>query len=107
MTADDQLIRLRERLSKLRSLSLLGGASLSSDLKRLQKQIEQLEAAPTLTGEQIWHSVELARHEQRPYTLDYVERIIEDWFELHGDRGRAEDAALVTGSGGSTGGPWR
>jgi acetyl-CoA carboxylase carboxyl transferase subunit alpha len=99
MTADDQLIRLRERLSKLRSLSLLGGASLSSDLKRLQKQIEQLEAAPTLTGEQIWHSVELARHEQRPYTLDYVERIIEDWFELHGDRGRAEDAALVTGVG--------
>jgi acetyl-CoA carboxylase carboxyl transferase subunit alpha len=90
---------LRERLSKLRSLSLLGGASLSSDLKRLQKQIEQLEAAPTLTGEQIWHSVELARHEQRPYTLDYVERIIEDWFELHGDRGRAEDAALVTGVG--------
>ena len=80
-------------------MSLLGGASLSSDLKRLQKQIEQLEAAPTLTGEQIWHSVELARHEQRPYTLDYVERILEDWFELHGDRGRAEDAALVTGIG--------
>jgi acetyl-CoA carboxylase carboxyl transferase subunit alpha len=99
MTADDQLLKLRERLSKLRSLRLLGGASLSSDLKRLQKQIDQLEAAPTLTGEQIWHSVELARHEQRPYTLDYVDRILEDWFELHGDRGRAEDAALVTGVG--------
>src|SRR5690349_4623025 len=99
MTADDQLLRLRERLSRLRSLSLLGGASLSSDLKRLQKQIEVLEAAPTLTGEQIWHSVELARHENRPYTLDYVERIIEDWVELHGDRTRAEDPALVTGLG--------
>ena len=81
MAADDQLLRLRERLTRLRSLRLLGGASLSNDLKRLQKQIEQLEAAPTLTGEQIWHSVELARHERRPYTLDYVERILEDWIE--------------------------
>jgi acetyl-CoA carboxylase carboxyl transferase subunit alpha len=99
MTADDQLLRLRERVAKLRSLSLLGGASVSRDLRRFQKQIEQLEAAPTLTGEQIWHSVELARHERRPYTLDYIERILEDWVELHGDRGRAEDAALVTGLG--------
>ena len=80
-------------------MSLLGGASLSSDLKRLQKQIEQLEAAPTLTGEQIWQSVELARHENRPYTLDYVERIIDDWVELHGDRARADDPALVAGVG--------
>jgi acetyl-CoA carboxylase carboxyl transferase subunit alpha len=90
---------MRERLSKLRSLNLLGGASLSSDLKRLQKQIEQLEAAPTLTGEQIWHSVELARHESRPYTLDYVSRLLDDWVELHGDRGRADDPALVAGVG--------
>ncbi len=99
MSADDQLLRLRERLSKLRSLSLLGGASLSSDLKRLQKQIEQLEAAPTLTGEEIWQSVELARHEDRPYTLDYVERIIEDWVELHGDRRREDDHAFISGIG--------
>ena len=99
VTTDDQLLRLRERLSRLRNMSLLGGASLSRDLKRLQTQIEQLEAAPTLTGEQIWHSVELARHEDRPYTLDYVDRIIDDWVELHGDRGRADDPALVTGIG--------
>jgi len=99
MTADDQLLRLRERLSRLKNMSLLGGATLSSDLKRLQKQIEQLEAAPTLTGEQIWHSVELARHEKRPYTLDYVERLIDDWVELHGDRTRADDPAIVAGIG--------
>jgi acetyl-CoA carboxylase carboxyl transferase subunit alpha len=99
MSADDQLRRLRERVARLSGLSLLGGASVSRDLKRFQKQIEQLEAAPTLTGEEIWHSVLLARHEERPYTLDYVERMLTDWFELHGDRGRAEDAALVTGVG--------
>ena len=51
------------------------------------------------TDEEIWRSVELARHPERPYTLDYVERILDDWVELHGDRGRADDGALVTGIG--------
>ena len=36
---------------------------------------------------------------ERPYTLDYVERLFEDWFELHGDRGRADDGAMVAGLG--------
>ena len=43
--------------------------------------------------------VELARHQERPYTLDYVERILDDFFELHGDRGRMDDHAIVTGIG--------
>ena len=89
--------RLRERLSRLRNLSLLGGAKLSGELERLQRQLEQLEAEPT--GEEIWRSVELARHPDRPYTLDYVERILGDWVELHGDRGRADDGAMVAGLG--------
>ena len=49
--------------------------------------------------EEIWQRVELARHQERPYTLDYVERIFDDFFELHGDRGRMDDAAIVTGIG--------
>jgi acetyl-CoA carboxylase carboxyl transferase subunit alpha len=89
--------RLRERLSRLRSTPLLGGAKLSGELERLQRQIEQLEAEPT--DEEIWRSVELARHPDRPYTLDYVERILDDWVELHGDRGRGDDGALVAGLG--------
>lgn len=89
--------RLRERLSRLRQVSLLGGAKVSGELERLQRQLEQLEAEPT--GEEIWLSVELARHPDRPYTLDYVERILEDWVELHGDRGRADDGAMVAGIG--------
>ena len=90
-------LRLRERLGRLRSLNLLGGTKLSGDLERLQRQLERLEEEPT--DEEIWRSVELARHPDRPYTLDYVERMLEDWVELHGDRGRADDEAIVAGIG--------
>jgi acetyl-CoA carboxylase carboxyl transferase subunit alpha len=89
--------RLRERLSKLSRMSLLGGAKLSGELERLQRQLEKLQSEPT--DEEIWRSVELARHPERPYTLDYVKRILEDWVELHGDRGRADDGAMVAGLG--------
>ena len=89
--------RLRDRLARLKTLPLLGGTKLSGELERLQRQIDQLEAEPT--DEDIWRSVELARHSERPYTLDYVQRILDDWVELHGDRGRADDGALVAGLG--------
>ncbi len=95
--ARDAEIRLRDRLSKLSGLDLLRGARLSGELERLKRQLDRIEAEPT--DAEIWTKVELARHEDRPYTLDYVERILDDWFELHGDRGRADDAALVTGLG--------
>src|SRR5216683_1983582 len=72
MPPSEHELRLRERLGRLRNMPLLGGAKLS---------------------------VELARHPDRPYTLDYVERILDDWFELHGDRGRADDGAMVSGLG--------
>jgi acetyl-CoA carboxylase carboxyl transferase subunit alpha len=95
--ATDHELRLRERLTRLRNLNLLGGARLSGELEKLQRQLERIQAAPT--DEEIWRSVELARHQDRPYTLDYVDRLFEDWVELHGDRGRADDAALVIGIG--------
>lgn len=90
-------MRLRERLSKLGGMKLLRGTKLSGELERLQDQLDHLRAEPT--AEEIWRSVELARHQDRPYTLDYVQRMFEDFFELHGDRGRADDPALVTGLG--------
>jgi acetyl-CoA carboxylase carboxyl transferase subunit alpha len=95
--ATDHELHLRERLARLRNLSLLGGARLSGELEKLQRQLDRIQSAPT--DEEIWRSVELARHQDRPYTLDYVERLLDDWVELHGDRGRADDAAIVVGLG--------
>ena len=90
-------MRLRARLSKLGAMKLLRGTKLSGELGRLQDQLDRLREEPS--AEDIWRSVELARHPDRPYTLDYVERIFDDFFELHGDRGRADDHAIVAGLG--------
>jgi len=97
MPPSEHELRLRQRLSRLRNMPLLGGAKLSGELDRLQRQLDRM--GEEATDEEIWQSVELARHEQRPYTLDYVERILDDWFELHGDRGRADDGAMIAGLG--------
>ena len=95
--AGEAELRLREQLSRLRSLPLLRGARLSGDLERLQRQLDRIVSEPS--DEEIWRSVELARHPERPYTLDYVERLLDDWFELHGDFHHGDDAALVAGLG--------
>ena len=96
MTQEAEL-GLRDRLAQLSGVKLLRGTKLSAELERLQRQLERLREEST--DEEIWRSVELARDKNRPYTLDYVERILEDWFELHGDRGRMDDHAIVAGIG--------
>src|ERR1700745_2714898 len=68
-----------------------------------RRQVEQLHERVEALRRQIhasygaWEKTELARHPQRPYTLDYVERIFTDWSEIHGDRGFADDPAIVAG----------
>ena len=96
MTQDAEL-GLRDRLARLSGVTLLRGTRLSAEVERLQRQLERLRE--DTSDEEIWKRVELARHEKRPYTLDYVERVLDDWFELHGDRGRMDDTAMVAGIG--------
>jgi acetyl-CoA carboxylase carboxyl transferase subunit alpha len=97
MPPSEHELRLRERLGRLKSLPLLGGARISGELERLQRQIDRI--GEEATGDDIWEKVELARHDDRPYTLDYVERLLDDWFELHGDRGLGDDGAMIAGLG--------
>jgi acetyl-CoA carboxylase carboxyl transferase subunit alpha len=88
-------LRLRDRLARLRTLPLLGGVGVSRELEKLEKQIEQIAVEPS--ADEVWHSVELARHQDRPYTLDYVERMCDDFVELKGDRTFSDDPAIVAG----------
>jgi acetyl-CoA carboxylase carboxyl transferase subunit alpha len=65
-------------------------------LQGLQQQIETLRRQIEAHAH-AWRKTELARHPQRPYFLDYVERLFTDFSELHGDRGYADDPAIVCG----------
>ena len=91
-------LRLRDRLAKLKGLRL-PGAGISDEVRRIEQQLAEVDTGDERNEDEIWRSVEFARHPDRPYTLDYVERLIADWIELHGDRARMDDPAIVSGLG--------
>jgi acetyl-CoA carboxylase carboxyl transferase subunit alpha len=66
------------------------------ELTRLHERIHTLRQEMT-SLQTAWQKTELARHPQRPQTLDYIERLFSDWSEIHGDRGFADDPAVVCG----------
>ena len=71
-------------------------AAMQRQIAKLQDRIETLRHemnAPSTA----WQKTELARHPQRPQSLDYIERIFTDFSEIHGDRGFGDDAAIITG----------
>lgn len=85
----EQIDQLRERVEKL-------APEAASEISNLQKQIADLEKR--LQGEMTaWDQVQLSRHINRPYTLDYISRIFTRFREIHGDRRYGEDAAIVGG----------
>src|SRR5262249_48080261 len=77
----------------------------SRDAPELRPQITLLEARARELQREIfadltpWQTVQLSRHPARPYTLDYIERLVTDFVELHGDRRLGEDPAIVSGFG--------
>jgi acetyl-CoA carboxylase carboxyl transferase subunit alpha len=93
--SEAEQLKLRDRLARLRDLPLLRGVGVSGEMARLKRQLDRIGAEPS--EDEVWRAVELARHQDRPYTLDYVERICDDFVELHGDRAIADDPAIVAG----------
>lgn len=89
------LVDLEDRI---RELKVYGAhdACFEEELSKLERQIESLqrEIYGQLT---VWQKIQLSRHPDRPYFLDYVERIFDDVLELHGDRAFGDDPAIVAG----------
>ena len=90
------LCELEARIEQIRQLAAENNVDVSEQIAQLQARAVQLrqEIFSTLTPSQ---RLQLARHPRRPSTLDYIQAISEDWFELHGDRGGSDDPALVGG----------
>lgn len=89
------IVELEQKIKEFRDYST-DSIDFSSDIKKLEKKADKLreEIFSNLTR---WQRTQLARHQNRPYTLDYINLIFTDWFEVHGDRNYRDDPALVCG----------
>jgi acetyl-CoA carboxylase carboxyl transferase subunit alpha len=90
------IVELEKKIQELRSFISEKKIDLSSEVKKLEEKLEHLRK-DTYANLTPWQKVQLARHQQRPYTLDYISMIMSDFVELHGDRLFGDDKALVCG----------
>lgn len=89
---------LETKLEEMKRLAEESGVDVSKDIQSLEKKIEQLKKE-TFANLTRWQRVQLSRHPERPYTLDYIYDITDDFIEIHGDRQVRDDKAMVGGFG--------
>lgn len=90
------IVELEKKIQELRHFVSDKKIDLSSEVRRLEDKLERLKK-DTYANLSAWQRVQLARHPQRPYTLDYINLIMSDFIELHGDRLFSDDKAIVSG----------
>ncbi len=90
------IVELEKKIQELKFFISEKKIDLSSEVKKLEEKLEHLRK-DTYANLTPWQKVQLARHQQRPYTLDYIGMIMSDFVELHGDRLFGDDKAMVCG----------
>jgi len=90
------ILELERKIEELKKFTTSEKINLQSEIKKLEDKLEEVkrEVFNNLTP---WQRVQISRHPQRPYTLDYVRTIMSDFIELHGDRSFSDDRAIVCG----------
>ena len=97
---EEPIVRIRRQIEELTALDPAGEVEPSREA-----EIAELRAKLTKVSNEIysnlspWQKTLVARHPQRPYTLDFIAALIEEWSEIHGDRNFADDPAIVAGFG--------
>lgn len=90
------IVELRDKVEELKKLTEDSEIDLTEEIKKMEARLEKLEQH--IYGNlKPWQRVQIARHPERPTTLDYIEEIFTDFIEFHGDRLYGEDEAVVTG----------
>ncbi len=87
---------LEKQIDDLRKYQELKHIDVSSEIKRLEEKRDNLKES-IYAQLNAWQKVQLARHPNRPYTLDYIQMLMSDFIELHGDRSFGDDLAMVCG----------
>ena len=93
---EQPIAELEAKIEELRYLGNDADININEEITRLQTRSRELTKS-IFSGLTPWQIAQVARHPQRPYTLDYIDRIFTDFHELHGDRSYADDHAVVTG----------
>ena len=93
---EQPIAELEAKIEELRYLGSDADININEEISRLQKRSRELTQS-IFSGLTPWQIAQVARHPQRPYTLDYIDRIFTDFQELHGDRNFADDHAIITG----------
>ncbi|RFA35006.1 acetyl-CoA carboxylase carboxyl transferase subunit alpha [Virgibacillus dokdonensis] len=90
------IVNLKEKIAELKRFTSDSDIDLTEEIRTLEKRLAVLQE--DIYGNlQPWDRVQLARHPERPTTLDYIEQLFTDFIEFHGDRSFGDDAAIVTG----------
>ena len=93
---EQPIAELESRIEELRFVQDDSAVDIAEEIERLQAKADKL--TKEIYGKLgAWQIAQVARHPQRPYTLDYVQGLFTDWHELHGDRAFADDPAIVSG----------
>ena len=92
------LLKIESRIESLKKSAYSTGIDVEQSLHELEKQLldEKKKIYSSLSR---WQRLELARHPNRPYGIDYINLMTNNWFELHGDRGYSDDRAIICGIG--------
>ena len=93
---EQPIAELEAKIEELRYLGSDADININEEISRLQKRSRELTQS-IFSGLTPWQIAQVARHPQRPYTQDYIDRIFTDFQELHGDRNFADDHAIITG----------
>ncbi len=87
---------LDDKITSLKNTSVKTGVDVTSQLQLMERKLAETKEE-LYSNLNRWERVQLARHPERPITLDYIQKMTEYWFEIHGDRRFAEDKAIVAG----------
>ena len=92
------IVALESKLEEMKKLAIDNNVDVSLAVSQLENSIEELKKE-TFTNLTRWQRVQLSRHPERPYTLDYIEQMCNEFIEIHGDRTVGDDKAMVGGFG--------
>ena len=93
---EEPVVQLREKIDELKTIATEANVDMTGEIEKLETRLTQLEQS-IYANMKPWDRVQVARHPERPTTLQYIEAMCENFIELHGDRTFGDDAAILGG----------